>query len=235
MAIRITKQISEKKTFAQREKFEETGDYLCEIVSARFAPTDTKFDLRYFIDLKVEEGPALIGKQASWAKFLKEQYKAWKNPTTGASLSAKELEAMDAEQVQVAVAACLGLAREEAGELVDDPQYSEAFDFLQATEAATFDGLVGRKVVAHVYINKKGYITTDLKPASEFGGVKAAPKSAPAAKKAPPAPAAKAKPSLSEAMKAKGFEFHPDDPTYVFNETTEEVIELAEFKKSLGY
>lgn len=242
MAIKVKTSISEKKTFAQREKFEVTGDYLCEVVGARFVPTDSKYDLRYFIDLKVVDGPALIGKNASWAKFLKETYKTWKNPETGASLTAKELEEMDAESIQIAFAACCGLEREEAVQLAEaGGAFDDVHSFLTSADSDPTppESIVGRKVIAHVYINKKGYTNTDLLP---FGTKTAsAPKTetkAPAkveAKKAAPATPAKAKPTFEAAYKLAGFAHRDDAPGWYWNEGTSEQLDEEDLRSRLGY
>ncbi len=233
MAIKIKSKISEKKTFTVRQKFETPGDYLCEVTGARFQPEDTSYADRYFIDLTVEQGPDSSIHSSSWAKFKRSTYKNIKTGT-GGIFTAKQQEDLDDEAVQIAFAACFGLSRDDAGELAEGGSIEGEFE--KCFEDGDQSAVIGKKVVAHVYVNKKGYTNVDLIPVSEYrAGGKSDTKAAKAAPKAAPAKPA-SKPSFSEAMRAAGYVFHEEDPTYVYHpDRDDSVVELGEFKRSLGY
>lgn len=178
-------------------------------------------------------------------------------------MSAELAYAREQGKIQVIVAACLGLDERQA-EQVDDDVYNANVSVPRAENGQPiFEGrplvspLVGKLVIVdRVYYpdgKTKGYYEVRpysaaayphfVKAAEDFLAGKTPAQAPSAAATAPtgpkPAPKLPGKPaktlSFEEAAAAAGWEAHPDDEAYAYNEKTEEVIEVAELRQRLGY
>lgn len=234
MAFKPKTKISEQKGFEKGVRLVTDGDYEATVTNARFKPEDDKYADAYFIDFTVDAGPEFVGSKSAWAQFFKTKYK---NVTTakGGVFTAKQQEDADAEKVQVAFAAALGLSREEAGELGEGGSHDG--EFAKCFEDGDDSSVVGRKVLVRVRTNKAGYADLTLFPVKADGAAaaaKAAAPAAPAKPKTPPA-APKTKPTFEAAYSAAGFVHRDDAPGWFWNESTEEQLDESDLRVKLGY
>lgn len=176
------------------------------------------------------------------------------NAKASGRMSAELAYQREQGKIQVMVAACLGLSERQA-EQVDDDVFNAAVS-VQRNERGepVFEGrpltspCIGNLIVVdRVYYpsgKSKGYY--EIKPyiAELYPEFRAAAeahrsgKAAPAAVEVPKTlPFAKKAESLSfeQAAGAAGWEVHPSDPSFVYNESTEEVVEIDELRSRLGY
>ena len=140
-------------------------------------------------------------------------------------------------KIQVAIAALYGLPESEAAQIDDD---------VFAASLSTADAkspLIGARFIMNqvVYTNKEGRETSfgEPYPHPEGNGLtagKPAAKAQPAAPAKPSSPALPSKtkrPSFEEAYTAAGYQVHPEDENYLFNDT--EVKLVSAVQAELGY
>ncbi len=223
----------EKKEFDKATRIEIPGDYVCEVIEARFKERSAQNGEAYFIKMKVLSGPAYVGETVEWSKWFRLIYETWvdpKNPKRRFTADQKKLG--DRNQVQFAFAAVLGLEPKDAGKLADGQQFGGEFEKAFTGDAST---IAGRKVIYQAFNSKpresdgKVFVNAKLLPFN--GDVVTAVKVHNVPVKAPPAlPGKPAAPSLQDVLKKHGFQVHPSDSDFVFNETTEEVLSMVDFK-----
>ncbi len=221
----------EKKDFEKATRIEIAGDYVCEVIDARFKERSAQSGEAYFIKMKVLSGPAYVGETVEWSKWFRLLYETWvdpKNPKKRFTADQKKLG--DRNQVQIAFAAVLGLEAKDAGQLADGRQFGGEFEKAFTGDAST---IAGRKVIYQAFNSKpresdgKVFVNAKLLPLKDH----TVAASKPAAKAAPALPG---KLSFASTMVKHGFQVHPNDSDFVFNEETEEVMSVADFKTKHG-
>lgn len=212
-----------------------SGLYLVKVLNIRENETDN-YGLGFFLDFEVAKAIKGGSKRGACDAFVKFP----DNVTGHKKMPKAKARARELGKIQVAIAAVLGRTASEA-DIVDDDRYASAL-----ADGDTPSPLAGRYFIIEAvpYVGKNGKTVyyeclpatdEDLEAAGlaqpkegERPAVKAEEAEEAAAKKAPALPGKKG-PKLPE-----GWAVHPDDADYVFNEETEEVIELEKLKARLA-
>ncbi len=213
-------------TFKKSVRIETEGEYNVTFLKARFVSADQKYGDRYFIDFTIDAGPDYVGEEASFAKFMREKYKNYVNPNTGATFTAKQQETADEEAVQIAYAAALGLDAENAGQLGEGGTHEGLLEL--AFDKGDSSAIKDRKGIVIARADKKGYINLTVLPVND-----STPVAAPAKPKTPPPVASKK--TFLQAVSIAGFEERADAPGWFLNSETEEQLDEEDLRKKLGY
>lgn len=197
-----------------------TGDHLVEVRNVRFLSGFR--GRKFFVDYTVVDGPSPKGYRASYMVDLDNFYVGGK--MTKQMAYAKELGKMGR-----AVAAVLGYEGKDAAVVTDEI-------FEQAIAQRPKSVFAGRLITVRSvpYTSKAGKVTsfTEVYPMSEWTGKVPADYVDPTKAEAAPPAAPKAAPAIKKApaFPPAGWQVHPDDSEYYFNSDTEEVISEAELR-----
>ncbi len=244
--------LPETKEFSKSIKLGTPGDYICTVVDTRMNPESDRFSESYYIDFKVESGPAHIGEEAHVCKYPADA-SGGKNKRTGQTFSKKQAREKDEIRVQQWLAACFGLTWDESGELAEGGTLDGQFDACftgedPETRVRGSSPVAGNTILVRCKSNgKKGEderfysevypYTGDKKPASAPAAAK--PAAAPAAKAKPALPPKPAtKPSFEAAYEAAGYAEYPGEPDYLVRMEGGEAVETvvkADIAAKLGY
>ncbi len=219
--------------FEKSLKLDVPGDYICTVVDTRFNPENDRFNESYYIDFKVVEGPAYIGREAHVCKYPQDA-KGGKNKKTGKVFSSKQAREKDEIRVQQWLVACYGLTWDQAGEFAEGGVDDDGNEIEPGSLAGEFDKcftgedpetrvkgsspVAGNKILVRVKAygkddDGKEKCFSDIYPfiegeskASAAPAAKAAAPTGTAKKAPPPPPKAKAKPSFEDAAAAAGYQ-----------------------------
>jgi hypothetical protein len=173
----------------------------------------------FIVEFTVESGPSAAGLRADFKVYPHDAKGGGRMPRDSAYQ--RELG-----KIKRTVAAICGLEAGDANQ-IDNVRYQSAI-------SRPVSPLKGRRVVVEAvpWTNKEGNPTVfyEFYPHSANEPATAEPVKA---KPALPTRAAVVK-TLANELVAQGFQVHPDDSSFVFNEATSECIELAEFKARFG-
>lgn len=157
----------------------------------------------------------------------------------GGGLTRSEAVKKDSRKLREFIAAVCGYSASQARSVISDARWEEVMaDFESGKESP----LAGRKFVCvvHQHINKLKAKTSYVTFEPYFDGQQpyefkaAGPANATSGAKLAPPPIVKAgKPTFEAAMRAAGFEPHPDDADFVHDGN--EVIPVTELRVRLGY
>lgn len=245
-------ELPETKEFAKSIKLSTPGDYICTVIDTRMNPESDRFNESYYIDFKVESGPANVGEEAHVCKYPADA-SGGKNKRTGQTFSKKQAREKDEIRVQQWLAACYGLAWDDSGELADGGTLEGQFDLCFSgedpeTRERGSSPVAGRTILVRCKSNgKKGederfysevYPCTVEKSAESK--TKAAATTAAKAKPGlPPKPAkAAAKPTFEEAYEQAGYAEYPGEPDYLLRMEGGEAVETVvkeDIAQQLGY
>jgi hypothetical protein len=211
-----------------RPKLPELGQHVC-IVRNMKVHSGHKGTF-FILEFEVESGPSPKGTIGDWAI-------APKNARASGRMTQKMAEEKDNGKVQCAVAAVFGYGTDQQA-MIDDATFQAA---VAQTPESCMKG--ARFIVNNVYhkVTKgehAGKETSfyDFYPHLEGNGIEFKPRqggapAAPAKPKGPPA--VPTKPSFEAAAKAAGYEVHPDDASYYYND--DGVLTVDDLKAKLGY
>lgn len=193
------------------------GRYVCRVIRIREESTRT-YGLGFFLDFEVVTpapfaGASEAGSRGSICYFPEDA-------RGGGGLSKEQAYELENGKIQVAVAACLGLSREEA-QKVNDDRYQAAVGPKQPLTGNLFE------LACVPHVNKQGKKSSFYEMYPHGEGAKPTSEAAKVTPKLPPK-------KVEAKFPPEGWDYHPEDRNYVFNEKTEECIEVAELKARLA-